>query len=320
MRQFTTAMIGLFMVLMLSCLPGLGQNIQNKCQYRNAWLTVISHANRLINGLNPDNFQIRVHGHFSRVLGANQLPIRHILIILDASGSMGPGNQRLSSRKAAEELLNILPARQKTALFIFGVKTQNIATGFESAQNIAHQLNTLKIQAGGRSTVYASLIQAFKTYPRMKAGDLIFLFSNCKSRPYDFKLVRKLFLKKSIRLFCFVPFYGPLLQPPQSALPFQPQSAFPMNTIAVIARESGGQAISFSPQSSAPIYHFDPLSPMSLRAIMVLARYSYILRIKLNKPHPGALNWKIKIINTPLGAHAHYIRAQHLSSCRDTGA
>src|SRR5487761_56105 len=89
-----------------------------KCRTRKAWVTINNEHGHFLYDLNSNNFQVLAAGHRTQVLAATQPPMRHLVLILDASGSM-TGWKWHTALQTAYILLQHLPIHFPVALTLF---------------------------------------------------------------------------------------------------------------------------------------------------------------------------------------------------------
>lgn len=169
---------------------------------------------RRVIGINGGDISVRLDGEplTVKLLKDNGVP-RHIVLVLDVSGSMIPGRRDLASW-VASNFIPFIPNASSLAMMAFSSRIIE-EIGFDKDRRLMlDRLSDLSLDSkdhNAPSRIFDAVQRAADLIYPVQPGDTIFLLSDgreARSKVTDTRL-RDMLIQKQIRLFMFRPGYDP---------------------------------------------------------------------------------------------------------------
>jgi hypothetical protein len=197
--------------LFVTCLNPTGLPAQDSaCTRRTVAVDVVDDQWNFVQGLSAANFRGKLRGHEVEILSASiDTSPRHIVLLLDASGSMIGSNQTWNVAKSVSEgLIRFASPRASIAQMAFAETALDTA-GFEQDQSVLllRQAALVKMAEQPRKTrktaLYDAIASARDTFGELGFGDVIYVVTDgednkSQSQP---KRVEADLLTAGVRLF-----------------------------------------------------------------------------------------------------------------------
>jgi von Willebrand factor type A domain len=224
------------------------------CLRRTVVASVTGPGGAAVTGLTPGDFRASFLGRPVRILSvARAAGPRHIVVLLDASGSMladmdQPWKWPLAMA-ALRELYDRTPAGAQIALAIFAEKVEKEADFQQSPGGNAGEILRLselpRLRKGlgglGRETaLWDSIEQSLGMFPALGRGDVLYVITdggNDAGHSDPTQAARTMLTRRGVRLFAFLD-YAP--SPPRLGV----GSSIGPEELADLAQDTGGGAIS----------------------------------------------------------------------------
>lgn len=200
----------LFLLFVLvATLCGSIQAQQDACRYRTIAVNVLSEDVHLVEGLSTPNFRGKVHGHPVEIESVNRdADPRRIVIVLDASGSMGEFWKLEVS--AAEGLISA-DRCSSFALVIFAGRIEHRIDFAQSREKLSALLAGIewpsKDNPGGGTALRDGLAAALDLLLPAQSGDAIYLVSDVhdNASKVSNSQLKEVVANSGARLFALIP-------------------------------------------------------------------------------------------------------------------
>jgi Mg-chelatase subunit ChlD len=174
--------------LLLAALPARGQEQSppGSCLRRTVLANVIDRQGFPVDGFGRDHFRASFRGEPVQIVSAEMdARPRRIVVVLDASGSMIASPTKWDvARRAAGDLVALVPAENATALITFGDRvydrvelTRNPLEALTRIEGISDN-QPKKGKVGGRTALFDALLEALSALSPPAPGDVIYLITD----------------------------------------------------------------------------------------------------------------------------------------------
>lgn len=250
-------------------------------EMRTVPLVVVSSTGQVVTGLTPENIRVRGLKATVRSLALDTGP-RHIILLLDSSGSMAEGDHPqkwLAAKNMAKALLSILPTQDFVALDVFADKETQLVPLTHDFASVSRALDALP-GPGGKTRAGDALSSALHEIGSNAGfGDSVIFFSDGEFEDQPLRSVMLDLERRGIRVFLEV---TPV--PDAEGLPEDEYFGRLRDTADSIATTGG---YSFAPRVSTPISGLRVLSVGSPGYRMAVLRDSvqgtYRVQLQLEK-------------------------------------
>jgi hypothetical protein len=177
------------------------------CTRRSVPVSVVDREWNLVRNLSAANFRGKLHGHNVEILSAsNDTCPRHIVLLLDASGSMREAWN--ATKSVGEDLIRYAPPQASIAQMAFSERILDAADFDQDRLALLkrHAALVKGVRTGGRTALYDAVARGLSAWGRLDFGDVVFAVTDGgdnRSRTEPESLEQDL-LRARIRLFSVV--------------------------------------------------------------------------------------------------------------------
>jgi hypothetical protein len=192
-------------VILLPCLavPSFGQAACNQEIVVNAR----NSKGEFVSDLDASSFQVKVGGHEASVTSAGIFAgTNRVILVLDASGSMGSGDKDMRRWNAvknfAEQIVEFAPPSSRLALVIFN-REIIVKLGFEYSRNDLIAAIDRVPEAKEQTALWKSVVGASEVFGNVSQGDSMVVISDFGDNTHktDAAEVQKTLTAKGFRMF-----------------------------------------------------------------------------------------------------------------------
>jgi len=179
------------------------------CTRRTVAVGVVDSAWNLVSGLSAANFHGSLRGHDVEILSASiDRSPRHIVLLLDASGSMIASKEAWEAAKSAsQDLIRFAPARAAIAQIAFSEGVLDRA-GFDEDRSAAlnHLAVLMGVPRGGRTALYDAISSGLSAFGVLDFGDAVCAVTDGEDNKSHIqpRSVEEDLLRLGVRLFSVV--------------------------------------------------------------------------------------------------------------------